>query len=175
MSLHCIVWCCMVLYCWLWRAGCISQDTYLLYWFDLFEDKHIPSFSIGHALFRCEYEAGILSNQWGRSYYWLYTHNIIWLHTAICLCLICNKYLSKLQNIFTLIAVWCEGTVHKNTSPKHIFIRALSNYLPLPPSSGIISFLSPPPLSLRSCWDSNCGICRECRKTLNIRILNKRE
>ena len=31
MSLHCIVWCCMVLYCWLWRAGCISQDTYLLY------------------------------------------------------------------------------------------------------------------------------------------------
>ena len=31
MSLHCIVWCCMVLYCWLRRAGCISQDTYLLY------------------------------------------------------------------------------------------------------------------------------------------------
>ena len=31
MSLHCIVWCCMVLYCWLWRASCISQDTYLLY------------------------------------------------------------------------------------------------------------------------------------------------
>ena len=31
MSLQCIVWCCMVLYCWLWRAGCISQDTYLLY------------------------------------------------------------------------------------------------------------------------------------------------
>ena len=31
MSLHCIVWCCRVLYCWLWRAGCISQDTYLLY------------------------------------------------------------------------------------------------------------------------------------------------
>ena len=34
MSLHCIVWCCMVLYCWLWRAGCISQDTYLLYTFN---------------------------------------------------------------------------------------------------------------------------------------------
>ena len=31
MSCHCIVWCCMVLYCWLRRAGCISQDTYLLY------------------------------------------------------------------------------------------------------------------------------------------------
>ena len=31
MSLHCIVWCCRVLYCWLRRAGCISQDTYLLY------------------------------------------------------------------------------------------------------------------------------------------------
>ena len=31
MSLHCIVWCCMVLYCWLLRAGCISQDTYLLF------------------------------------------------------------------------------------------------------------------------------------------------
>ena len=31
MSLHCIVWCCMGLYCWLRRAGCISQDTYLLY------------------------------------------------------------------------------------------------------------------------------------------------
>ena len=31
MSLHCIVWCCKVLYCWLRRAGCISQDTYLLY------------------------------------------------------------------------------------------------------------------------------------------------
>ena len=31
MSLHCIIWCCMVLYCWLRRAGCISQDTYLLY------------------------------------------------------------------------------------------------------------------------------------------------
>ena len=24
----------MVLYCWLWRAGCISQDTYLLYVYD---------------------------------------------------------------------------------------------------------------------------------------------
>ena len=33
MSLHCIVWCCRVLYCWLRRAGCISQDTYLLYQF----------------------------------------------------------------------------------------------------------------------------------------------
>jgi len=41
MSFHCIVWYCMVLYyilrycmvlhCWLRRAGCISQDTYLLY------------------------------------------------------------------------------------------------------------------------------------------------
>ena len=31
MSLHCIVWCCMVLNCWLRHAGCISQDTYLLY------------------------------------------------------------------------------------------------------------------------------------------------
>ena len=38
MSLHCIVWCCMVLYCWLWRAGCISQDTYLLYDYDYDED-----------------------------------------------------------------------------------------------------------------------------------------
>ena len=43
MSFHCIVWYCMVLYyilrycmvlhCWLQRAGCISQDTYLLYIF----------------------------------------------------------------------------------------------------------------------------------------------
>ena len=137
-------------------------------------ELHIPfSSSIGSALFVVN-TTQVFYLISGRAY-WLYTHNIIWLHTAICLCLICNKYLSKLQNIFTLIAVWCEGTVHKNTSPKHIFIRALSNYLPLPPSSGIISFLSPPPLSLRSCWDSNCGICRECRKTLNIRILNKRE
>ena len=31
MSLHCIVWYCMVLHCWVRRAGCISQDTYLLY------------------------------------------------------------------------------------------------------------------------------------------------
>ena len=43
MSLHCIVWYCMVLYyilwycmvlhCWLRCAGCISQDTYLLYYY----------------------------------------------------------------------------------------------------------------------------------------------
>ena len=31
MSVHCIVWYCIVLHCWLRRAGCISQDTYLLY------------------------------------------------------------------------------------------------------------------------------------------------
>ena len=41
MSLHCIVWCCMVLYCWLWRAGCISQDTYLLYYFNLWHVRNI--------------------------------------------------------------------------------------------------------------------------------------
>ena len=41
MSLHCIVWCCMVLYCWLRRAGCISQDTYLLYWVECGRTKHM--------------------------------------------------------------------------------------------------------------------------------------
>ena len=51
MSLHCIVWCCMVLYCWLLRAGCISQDTYLLYVYlcSFFWSHVFPSF--GHMCF----------------------------------------------------------------------------------------------------------------------------
>ena len=31
MVLHEITWYCIVLHCWLWCAGCISQDTYLRY------------------------------------------------------------------------------------------------------------------------------------------------
>ena len=46
MSLHCIVWCCRVLYCWLRRAGCISQDTYLLYNFRIKVYNHLMSIFI---------------------------------------------------------------------------------------------------------------------------------
>ena len=55
MSFHCIIWYCMVLYyilrycmvlhCWVRRAGCISQDTYLLYFIQyIYEDKAYFSF-----------------------------------------------------------------------------------------------------------------------------------
>ena len=48
--LHCIIWYCMVLHCWLRRVGCISQDTYLLYY------VHHPSFSHDHHHHHCSKE-----------------------------------------------------------------------------------------------------------------------
>ena len=61
MSLHCIVWCCRVLYCWLRRAGCISQDTYLLYIYVQIEcSAHLANLSCLHMMYLIAYYCAVI-------------------------------------------------------------------------------------------------------------------
>ena len=70
MSLNCIVWCCRVLYCCLRRAGCISQDTYLLYYIWFSSTLTIKLLKLFFEVNQCLYS---LSSRWTAALTFSYT------------------------------------------------------------------------------------------------------